>query len=439
MNTLYKTLFEVRILHGFYQTDSDGSSIFDLPPAGRTTFLANRLARGERSITSDLRFIIPEPAMATYSNYHLRLLSTYSGYKVAVECNRITGGPLTEFAPKVPLPASLNIPLLIMRTGTDLDAISNTRMLRNLQTAFYFSNETVFNAKTAPFLSEPVPALDGGYAYEQGELALHGPADIRSFYRDELNAPQWLSIPNGGYANEKDRFLVKPDFNYLFLPGENINNVSFTLRDSFNTIIDTITAKKASGFFARLPLSFDVLKLKTIPQSSFANTLIYTLQVAGNGGYNKTFRLVFLRDVTTSLRDTWGLVNIANKTANPLFQLTDVNNRLTLKLNADGTVNTPAPVFEIWIKNRLPFWRYINDRKKKLKGLPHAGLLYEAGDTLVSLKPQPLSYTPTLLKKPDNSMHYRPNPKLFSMLKTEGGRVFADITVPESELFPLGP
>lgn len=436
MDIIYKILFEVRLLHEFYLTNSDGATIFDELPADRTAFLMDRFARNERNITSDLSFRVPETARDLYRNYHLRLLNTYSGFKVAVQVKKVAlAGPLIGFEPVVPLPADLSLPVLIMRKGMDMDSVTNTRMNRNIAASFYFSGDTLLGTKTHPFLTEAIPALDGGYTYEQGELALHGPADIRSFYIDDANATQWLNVTNGGYANEKDRFLVKPDFYYNFLAGDNVNDAVFKLKDHTASLVGTINAQKPSGNFTRVPLSFDVMKLNTIPQVPAGNKLLYTLEVTGNGGYSKTHKLVFLRDVATDLRNTWGLVNINNKPANAAFHLTDVNNRLITRLNPNNTVNTPPPLFDIWIKSRSPFWRYVNDQRRKLSLVPHAALMVESGDALVTLKPRTLSYTPVLL----DGVNYRPNPKLFDMLKTEGRRLFADIMVPESEMFPLGP
>jgi hypothetical protein len=439
MEIQYKILFEVRLLHEFYLTNSDGTSIFTLALPQRTTFLQNRFARNERNIGSDLFFQVPEPAAIVFRNFHLRLLPTYAGFKVAVEVKQVAIGPLIGYQPLVSLPDNLCLPIQIIRRGYEADQVTNTRMQRNIPAAFYFSNENIPGAKTHPFLTENIaPVILMPDLYEQGELALHAPSDVRSYYIDELNAEQWLPVPtpvaSGGYASEKDRLLVKPDFYYSFLPGDNVNNATFKLIDNTNTTIATIDAKKPTGNFARVALSFDVLKLNTIPEIPAGNKLVYTLEVTGNGGYNKTHQLIFLRDITSDLRNTWGLVNIRNKTTNAAFQLTDAGGNIITRLNADKTMNTAPPIFEIWAKSRLPFWRYINDQKRKLLGPPHVGLLREDGNTLISLIPQALSYTPTLM-----SGSYRPNPKLYDTLKTEGKRIYADITVPESEMFPLGP
>lgn len=443
MDIIYKILFEVRLLHEFYGTNSDGATIFQQPFNNRTGFLLDRFSRNERSIASDIYVKVPQTAEQLYHDYHLRLLPTYSGFKVAIRVKRVNiAGPLVAFEPVVPLPADLSIPVLIMRRGMDLDAVTNTRMQRNLNSVFYFSGDTMLDTKTHPFLTEDAAPFAPGYSYEQGEIATHGPGDLRSFYFDEFDAPQWRNLAPGSYAGEKDRFVVKPDFTYTFQPGDNVTSATFTLKDHTNAVVvDPLDALAnpynvaGNGNLASVPLSFNVMNLNTIPQMPISNKLLYTLQVTGNGGYNRTFKIVFLRDLQTDIRDTWGLAYINNKPANALFHLTDASKRLIYKLNPNGTVNTPAPLFEVWINSRFPFWRYINDQKKKLKALPHAGILYESGDNLISLQPQPLSYTPLLI----GGVNYRPNPKLFGTLKTEGRKVFADIMVPESELFPLGP
>lgn len=442
MSTIYKILFEVRLLHEFYCTNHDGAVIFDLPPAGRTAFLQERFGRDDRNIGTDLEWKIPEEAAAIYKDHRLRLLKTYSGFKVAIAVKPVAlPAALTGFIPLATLPDEFSLPVLMTRKGLDIDLVTGSRMVRNLSSSYYFTNENMQGNRIMPYLSERIPAFDGAYTYEQGELARFGANTIRSFYTDETDTAQWLTLPPGGYAGEKDRILIKPDFYYTFSKEDNINNASFVLKDSTSAVIETVNAKIATGIFTRRPVSFDLRKIKnTIPETAPGTDLLYTLEVTGNGGFSRTHKVVFLRDINTNLRDVWGLVHIKNRVTNSAFDLTEPgNNRIITRLNADRTVNTPHPVFELWIKSRQPFWRYINDKGKDIaNGLFPEFLLDNNGKPYTKI-PKVLSYTPTLFRKADTTLDYMPNPKLFSELKKEGKRIFADIMVPESDMFPLGP
>lgn len=441
MSTIYKILFEVRLLHEFYCTNYDGAVVFDLPAPGRTAFLQDRFARNERNIGADLDWKIPGEATGLYNNHRLRLLKTYSGFKVAIAVKPVAlPGSLTGFIPVAPLPEAFSLPVLMMRKGKDIDLVTGSRMVSQLSAAYYFTNENLQGGRTFPWLAEAIAPFNGAYPYEQGELARFGASTIRSFYTDETDTAQWLTLPAGGYVGETDRMLLKPDFYYTFRKEDNVNDASFVLKDSTNAVIETVNARTATGVFTRRPVSFDLRKLRTLPETTPGNDLLYTLEVTGNGGFNRKHKVVFLRDLETNIRDVWGAVQVKNRVTNAAFQLTEPgNNRIITRLNADRTVNTPHPVFELWIRSRVPFWRYINDKGKDIKnGLFPEFLLDNSGKPFTKI-PRVLSYTPVLFRKADTTLDYLPNPKLFAELKKEGARVFADIMVPESDMFPLGP
>ena len=48
-----------------------------------------------------------------------------------------------------------------------------------------------------------------------------------------------------------------------------------------------------------------------------------------------------------------------------------------------------------------------------------------------------MSYTPVMVKKPDNSFQYLPNPVPGDIVKVNGNKYFINILVPESKMFPL--
>ena len=83
MKLIYKTLFEVKILHEFYQTEKAGNTIFDLDlQENRMSFLKQRFYSMSKNINSDLQFIVPESAKSLFKDYLLKLIPSYSGFKV---------------------------------------------------------------------------------------------------------------------------------------------------------------------------------------------------------------------------------------------------------------------------------------------------------------------------------------------------------------------
>ena len=448
MSVIYKILFEVKLLHEFYLTQPDGQTVFDLATqTDRLDFLFNRFKRGDRDISSELRFELPESVQKIFQDHHLKLLPSYGGCKVGIEVQKQTlANGTTVYPPKIPLPGALNISFLIIRKNSAWDAYSNAKMQRVTNALYYFSNENVSGVKPYPFLSNNISPFDATITYEQGEPALFGPNDIREFYIDKDSNSQWLNITGTGFANENDRILLPLRFSYAFNIADNITGAEVVLKDKDGNAVvlsrdEYGTEKKSFSFksntaLQQITLDFSRGDVTSLPAFTADENIFYTLEVTDNNGNTKTSRFLFFSDAH-SLRESCGLINIMPEVTNPAFNLLDNNGFLLTRVMPDSSIVAP-PVFEIRMKSRLSFWRYINDEKKKLKN-EHSDFLFPQNDNLVSLLPRPLSFTPFLLKKPDNSAYYLPNPLPFEMIKTENGKQYTDIFVAESVLFPLMP
>jgi hypothetical protein len=169
-----------------------------------------------------------------------------------------------------------------------------------------------------------------------------------------------------------------------------------------------------------------------VPAAVTEDAVIYTLTVTGDGGYNKSYKIIFLQDTLNGL-NAWGLINIINQPGDTNYNLIDNKGFLIARYNTDGTIAIAPPLFEIWIKSRFSFWRYINDQGKLLKD-SYPAVLKLTGNNLVSLAPQSHTYAPIPVQA-----QKLPNPKVFNPVKPEGQQIFADIIVPASDVFPLGP
>ena len=86
MAVIYKTLFDIKILHQFYFSEQKGETIFDQPvQADRISFIQRKLAAGLPSIDEELVFETPESLRRLYHDQRIRVIPTYSGCKVATE------------------------------------------------------------------------------------------------------------------------------------------------------------------------------------------------------------------------------------------------------------------------------------------------------------------------------------------------------------------
>lgn len=439
MGIYYKTLFEIKIFHEYYLTDPDGTNVFDKNlQADRLAFLLERFVKGEPGINEELAYTVPRQAEALFRNQKLRLLPTYGGFKVAIEVVPETLGDGTKvYRPKVPLTDDTAMPVLLMKKNSRIDAYTNGRMSRDASAVFYFSNEVYSGAKVHPFLSNNIPLLSPTYAYEQGELADHGANTIRAFYRDSGGTIRWLSRNGTGYANESDRLLVPPGFYYSFGAAGNVTDAAFTLRDAGGNVLSSYTFSQPAPI-ARVYIPVRAEDVLTVPESAPSPQLLNTLEVTGSNGYSRTLRLMFYGG-TERIGDSLGLVHIKVRTANNNFDLLDASGLLIMRRKPDGTYNPGNPVFEIRLRSRIAFWRYINERKNDFQNNLHPDQLELQGGKLVSKEPRSLSYGPQYFRKPDNSLYYLPTPTR-ETLRSEGDRIYSDIYVSESkDFFPSGP
>src|ERR1700730_16639813 len=130
MPLVYKTLFEVKILHEFFLTEKDGKTIFELPnQADRINFLLDEYTLERISITNDLQFNFPSHLQLDYKGIFLILIIGYSAFKVLT---RVNARPMPDnslvYEPAAILPDDLNIYVLLSRNDTSIDSYTNSRI-----------------------------------------------------------------------------------------------------------------------------------------------------------------------------------------------------------------------------------------------------------------------------------------------------------------------
>jgi hypothetical protein len=436
MQVNYKILCDVRLLHEFYLTKPDGTTIFGaVSAAARDSFLQDFFNRNQRSINSDLDYQVPADAQRMFDNYHLKLVRGYSGFKIAIEVIPTTDSGKIAYQPLVSLPPDLNIPILLLRSSDDFDTYTNRRSSQPFDAGYYFSNGNSTGAigataRTAPFLTSAIPAQSNTALYEQGELSVSGGA-VSAFYVDNSNAKVFAPVTGKNFMNENDRNLVATSFNYYFTAADNTKNAVFTITDKNNTTVFTDTAKSDAPL-SSCQLRVDERKVNPLPSATAEAAFVYTLAVTGDNGYNRSYKIVF-QSAALAAAGVLGVVNLVCKPGLANFDLIDGKGLLIARYNADRTPVIAPPVFEIWIKSRYSFWRYINDEGMTLND-SHPAILKLTGDNLVTLVPKNHSLAPTAV-----AGLALPNPKPFSPVRPEGQRIFADILVPRSDIFPSGP
>ena len=435
----YKTLFEIKLLHEYFLTRSDGSNIFENPgQQGRMNYLQEEFKNDRESINEDIYFEFPQSQRLRYASSFLKLLPAYSGCRVVVRVNpQKLADETIVYEPAVPLTNELNIFILVLRKNIAIDTYTNTRIKRPMPSIYFFSNSDLLGAKTFPFLTNSMPVQDSSLLYEQGELSLSGNI-IQEYYR-EGGTDKWNDVAGSGYANESDRLLLSGKFEYAFRDTTNLTEAIFTLKDNNGNMISSLIKNDSGGLREKLTLDFsDRVKMIPLAEAFHLTEYIYLLEVSGNNGYSGNHRIIFSNELTTSR--PWAVLHIRTAVTNTAFNLF-ANDGFIFRRKDPMDVWTPAPLFEIPIKSRSAYWRFISDQHNEL--IVSAGLndyVNKEGQVLVTKKPRSLSRSWFKLRKEaSNDTVYVPNP-VSPVLKLETDRrLFIDIRVPQSELFPEAP
>ena len=437
MAIFYKILSDVKWMHEYYLSGNHGQTVFDFPFQGdRINFLFEQFRNDTPAINSNLEFLIPDPLKPLFDNYHLKVIPSYSGFKLAVKCNKkILPDGRTVFIPLIKIPDTEPI-MIMVREKENIRGVSNLPLSAPFRAAWYFSNDGFPSSKTFPFLSGPIADFDPARNYTQGELALFAVNDARIFLNNGAVDP-WLAIPGVNYISDTDKMVVPLSFSYHFSTADNVTDATFTLTDN-NGIQVKKTDLAGTEILRTVALNFRLPgnPVPALPGVNPSTQSIYTLAVTSTNGYARSFSLLFADD-SLDIANNTAIIGLTLKSSDAAFSLTDNDGFLRTFIQSNG-IRIDPPIFELWMKSRLVYWQYRNNRQKKLKLTADTqDLLADEDGVLITKDPQRLAYSPFELKKPDNSFQFLPNPMPGDQVRTDQSRLFVDIIVPASKMFPL--
>jgi hypothetical protein len=231
---------------------------------------------------------------------------------------------------------------------------------------------------------------------------------------------------------------VPAKFYYSFSNLNNITDASFVLKDKDGNSIKTISIHHAD-FIQKALLDFsDVAERILLPEVFEYSDITFSLEVNGSDGYSKSHPVIFSNSFYK--RESWGLINVRTKVTNSAFNLIASDGFLIRRKDVLGNW-TPAPIFEIFIKSKFPYWRFSNDKGEELKVASQlADYLFKEDKVLFSKRPRSISGSYFLLNKEGTTdTIYVHNPMNYDLKKDDKQRLYCDIKVPESELFPVVP
>ena len=439
MSFIYKTLFEVKLIHEYFFTDINGDTIFAQPnQSDRLNLLLNEYSGDRQSINEDLLFEFPGDLLPVYKDYEIKLIPSYSGFKIAMRVNqKFLADNTLVYEALHTLPDNFDINILISKKNNLIESYTNSPLSRPVASMYFFTNETTLSPKTFPFLTSDISAFDSSRIYQQGELASFGANDIREFYKDDIG-DQWFPVAGSSFASENDQLLAPLKFYYSFDAGSSITDAEFVLKDKDGNSLKTITAHN-NDFIQKVLLDFsDLENVISIPGSFQYPDIIFSLNVSASNGLLKTHSIVFSDQFYG--RGNWGLINIRPAVTNASFNLLGIDGFL-IKRKSPAGVWTDAPIFEIPIKSRFTFWRFKNVKGKELKLDPSlTNYLFKEDKNLLSIQPRSISNSYFKLHEQGSAnTKYFPGPVNFEIAKDEKERICFDIMVPESALFPVMP
>jgi hypothetical protein len=442
MDLIYKTLFEVKLMHEYFLTKEDGTNLFGEPdPLKRLDLLDQLFAMDRPAMDTDIGFDFPESLRSTMQNYGLKVVPSYGGCRVFIRVNRIIlADQSVVYEPFYPIPDPTEIFILFIKKNNLPDIYSNERIARSIPALYTFSNENIPDARQFPFLVNFISPFDAGFFYEQGQMAIDSSSKLQEYFYDGAGTlkPTPITASVQSFANENDRMLLPLSFYYRPTGKNPVTQLDITLNDSSSNPVKTFSFSQTepidkvfldfSDKAARLILSDTV----SLPAG------IFSLQATGNNGYSEDKNIIFSNNCYSI--SNWGMAYFKTRVTNPQFNLIADDGYLIKRQDGAGNL-TEAPVFEIPVKSRYGNFRYTNSNGKELKLNPVLNnFLVKEDKALISLLPVPLcKYYFLVPETGGGPTKYLPNPKSYDIKKDKFQRIFFDIPVPESDLFPVVP
>lgn len=432
-SVIYKTLFEVKILHEYFLTRPDGSGLFDKTPQQKATFLQEEFSANHPAVNDLLAFEFPEAVKSQMEAGYLRIIPTYSGFKVVVKVMpRLQPGGELFYQPFTAIANNQDFIIRILRKGP-IDSITGGRISRPFVSIYYFSNMDSTGTKNFPYLTNPTPAYDPGITYIQGDLSDNGGV-LQEYQKKSGGNPIFYPVIGSGFAGEADRMLISSSILYRLPDRAGLTSADFILRDRDNNELDRLTVTGADNFTNGVKLNYKGKLPPSSLTSADLSTPLFTLEVRGNNGYLATHPLIINDTLASS--NPWGIIHIQPTVSNAPFSSIASDGYLATRIDNMGVL-TPAPVFEIPVKSRLVYYRYVHNRGEKLEVSPAMQqYLEEDGNALITLTPSRLARSFFKIRKENSaSTLYAPNPVLYDLQTRPDGLIYYNIIVNHSKLF----
>ncbi|MEM8528137.1 MAG: hypothetical protein AAGG68_26070, partial [Bacteroidota bacterium] len=361
----YRTLFEVKILHDYYldRVDSRFLKLRASNEAGKETEIKRRLSTYD--IRNDLDFE-PTAASKKFMNAHKMLFrATPTGFLVATKVKRQETNEGIRYQPFIALESQFSIAVQLKVLNPIFQNFTALPLRTSIDTFYYFSNKGHADQSALP-LSLPVPVFKTRQHYEMGSLVKRGNRFFEAIKntsgQSTTNTSFWEKTENHQQATSSDKRLVytsyKPkyflveekyrqvlvaSFDYTFPIHISENAAEFKLLDAQGEV-GVITTEDQDTALRKVRLTFEELKVGA-----------HTLKVKA-GSFTADYEIL-IDDKLFDEKNTAGLlgvVEIAHQADLEEYRLLETDGKLRVEDEA-----TTFPVFEIRLRNRSTYWKYV--------------------------------------------------------------------------------
>lgn len=404
----YKKLFEVRILHEYYLMNHHHQEFFALNELQRNAILQQRLLNKQYDIWKDVTIAPAEESKRLFQGHHIRFIQQPTGFFIGIRVKPAGN----QFIPYIPLDESIHFTFTIDIKNPYFRNITNDGLSNTIPGIYYFDNANAEGNKTFPALSTPVAAYQPDRQYAMGALAVIGGELMEALESTHTPDPsRWKKLNASGLVHEGEKILLPKQFLYRFDRKKNVTTVEFILKTSDGADVKQISFTQPERL-EQIPLNF----LAADADATDIPNGFYTLEVTGDDNFQEQ-RKVYLNDVVYNSRYL-GVIDIGQN--NTDFKLWE----------ADGSLQSPAPIFEIRLKSRSTYWRYLSGEGKKFKVTTKTSpYLTAVQGALLCKAPLPFSFTPIEFHNNDPAIEsvFLPNPSDITFRPEEDGRVYANI------------
>lgn len=403
---IYKRLFEIKILHEYYLSESATNNYFSLPENQRDTLLNNKIMNQSYNIWNDLLIKPTQATLDILKGNQLRFVSTKSGFMIGARVrSEINNAGVEEFSPVIKIDPETEMNFHIGLRNQYFNNYTNLKLNRSTPAIHFFTNKNPNGDKVFPSLSRPVQPFTFSTTYEMGELAvISGMVKQAVTQTNSSTAGNWEDTKGEGFVNEADRILLPHVFNYSF--PRTTSTAQFVLKEGSGAIVKDILLKSDSA------VRNYALDLRTDKDGKTIKDGEFTLDAIDDTGSSKDHNLLLSEE--KYIAKGFGTINISTNPSDPEFRLLKASGALITE-RTNGNITTAHPVFEIRLKSRQTVWRYISRNGKSLSAIGKSpDHLDNLAGALHSKSPRPLLSTPIEFERTDpnndNSI-FLPNPE----------------------------